>query len=684
MSREADLRVVVLDMQPIDPPVGGGRIRPFGLYQGLGLPAVYVGSFDWPDESAREISLSPTLREVDVPLGRKHLEACARLEQRRGLKPLIDVTFPRLARGSPEFIARASREAEDADVVVFSHPWVYPLIRARLRPDRQLIVYDAQNVEGLLRCCLFDDQSGPGSRIVRRVIETELSLCRAAHLVLACSGEDARLFHDLYGVPFERIRVVPNGAFADRTKPASPEERREAKRGLDLEGRTTALFTGSDYRPNREAAEFIVSDLALRVPKVLFVIAGGVGANPRALGLAGGGPPNVRVTGGLDRDRLNLWLAASDLAVNPVTWGSGSNIKMFEFLAAGLPVVTTEAGARGVEPLAEEAVRIRTRSRMARAVRDLADSEDDRSALSAAARRLVETRYAFERISPALGRLFARHGKAPVGKKPLFSVIVPTLDRPSHLTKLMECLSAQTCRDFEVVVVDQTPTAWAGRGAFPALDLFYFQHPVRGAVLAKNLGAFVARGSVLAFTDDDCRPAPDWLKNASVYFGDPGVVGVEGLIRSDRIGDPEYRWVSNENFRGFGFMTANLFLRQEDFNALGGFDLRFDNPHFREDTDLGWRALERGSIPFGFDVQVFHPAHLRGKGRESLAERNRFFEKDALLLKKHPARFRELFLAETENKTPDYLEHFLRGCRIFGVNPPAFYLSHLKKTIENR
>jgi glycosyltransferase involved in cell wall biosynthesis len=357
---------------------------------------------------------------------------------------------------------------------------------------------------------------------------------------------------------------------------------------------------------------------------------------------------------------------------------------MFEFLAAGLPIVSTEAGARGIEPAAGDPVLVRPKTRMAKAVRELAESPEDRIGLAAAARGLVETRYAFERISPVLGRLLARHAVGQSGKKPLFSVIIPTLDRPRHLTRLMERLAAQTFGDFEVVVVDQTAEAWTGRGAFPTLDLSYLQHPVKGAVRAKNIGAFLARGSVLAFTDDDCLPAPDWLKNASVYFGDTGVVGVEGLIRSDRIGDPNFRSVNNENFRGMGFMTANFFIRQEDFNALGGFDLHFDDPHFREDTDLGWRALERGSIPYGFDVQVFHPAHRRENGRESFAERNRFFEKDALLLKKHPVRFRKLFLAETENKTPDYREHFLRGCRKYGIKPPDFFLSHLDKTTRTR
>jgi len=131
-------------------------------------------------------------------------------------------------------------------------------------------------------------------------------------------------------------------------------------------------------------------------------------------------------------------------------------------------------------------------------------------------------------------------------------------------------------------------------------------------------------------------------------------------------------------------MTANLFLRLEVFNNLGGFDERFDNPHFREDTDLGWRALEHGQVPFGFDVQVFHPAHPRDEKRESRAERDRFFEKDALLLKKQPHRFKQLFLAETANKTAAYWEHFLRGSRKYHVDIPDFYHAYMGKILSGR
>src|SRR5262245_10872283 len=63
-------RVTVLDMQPIEPAVGGGRRRLLGLYHNLGAdtPTTYVGTYDWPGPGARDHQLTPTLREIDVPL----------------------------------------------------------------------------------------------------------------------------------------------------------------------------------------------------------------------------------------------------------------------------------------------------------------------------------------------------------------------------------------------------------------------------------------------------------------------------------------------------------------------------------------------------------------------------------------------------------------------------------------
>ena len=212
------------------------------------------------------------------------------------------------------------------------------------------------------------------------------------------------------------------------------------------------------------------------------------------------------------------------------------------------------------------------------------------------------------------------------------------------------------------------------------MDYLYIHSDIEGRGGGAESAAFYARGEFLAFTDDDCQPLPDWLANAARYFDDANIAGVEGLILSERRDDPNYRAVTNEGFEGQGFMTANLFLRREIFNALDGFDERFDHPHFREDTDLGWRALSHGEIPFARDVQVYHPPHLRDEQRETSVERVRFFEKDALLLAKHPERYRTLFLNEAHyRQTKGFREHFLRGAEKYGVTLDEFYLNLVRE-----
>jgi len=291
--------------------------------------------------------------------------------------------------------------------------------------------------------------------------------------------------------------------------------------------------------------------------------------------------------------------------------------------------------------------------------------------LGTAARRLACESYSWERLSPRLGRLLTRHRSAR-HSRPVFSVVVPTYERHAHLPTLLDCLAAQTFRDFEVILVDQSAARWNVPGAYSSLDILYEHTDLKGASRARNLGAWLARGDVIAFTDDDCQPEPGWLQNAARYFDEPRVVGVEGLVVSERVNDPEYRAVTNVGFEGIGFMTANLLLRRNVFNAIDGFDEQFDVP-FREDTDLGWRACALGEIPFGHDVRVFHPAHPRTVEREALRERVRFFEKDALLLKKHPERYRTLFLREAHYlNTEGFHEHFRRGALKYGVQVDEF------------
>jgi len=668
-------KVCVLDMQPIDPPVGGGRLRLLGLYHNLGAATecTYVGTYDWPGEPYRSHKLSETLREIDVPLSDAHHAAAATLAGQAGGKVVIDLAFSEQAHLSPDYVNAARHEIADADVVIFSHPWVYPLVKERLRPD-QVLIYDSHNVEGFLRAQLLDESNSVEADLLRRVIKDENDVGGAADWILACSHVDLMRFHRVYGFPLDKMRVVPNGVMAYRDPPATPERRLAARQALNIdEAALVAIFIGSSYGPNIQAADFIAQKLAPTMPNVTFVIAGGVGQGMKSA------LPNVFITGRLSEDDKISWLRASDIAINPMMSGSGTNIKMFDFMAMGLPAVTTETGARGIDTGGRHTMFVAepTAQAFAAAIEKLRDA-DLRSYMGQEARQCVEDGYAWERISAQLGCFIKARRRLAGQSRPLFSVVVPTYERHDQLDELVAHLQNQIERDFEVVLVDQSAERWAGADRSHGFPLTYYHSPVKGAVRARNTGAMLSQGAIIAFVDDDCQPAEDWLLNSRPYFSDSTVVGVEGLIYSDHLNEPEWRPVTNVDFEGIGFMTANLMVRSSAFQYLGGFDLQFDRPHFREDTDLGWRLVDLGKVPYAKDVRVFHPAQPRRKERESAVERAKFFQKDALLFRKHPDRYQGLFMAERHyERTPGFRENLIKGFENISEKMPVWMTSLL-------
>lgn len=675
IPKKKTTRVAVLDMQPIDPPVGGGRLRLLGLYHNLGeaTSCTYVGTYDWPGESYRSHKLSATLTEIDVPLSDAHHTAAAVLAGQVGGKVVIDLAFSQQAHLSPEYLNVARHHLADAEVVIFSHPWVYPLVKDCLRAD-QVTIYDSHNVEGFLRAQLLDEGNPVEANLLRRVIQDENDVGWAVDWVLACSQEDLLRFHRLYGFPLEKMRVVPNGVMAFRDPVPTPELRLTERQALNIDTAAfVVIFIGSPYGPNIQAANFIVQQLAPIMPHVTFVIAGGVGQGMKSNLL------NVRITGHLNEADKTRWLYVSDIAINPMMSGSGTNIKMFDFMAMCLPVVTTPIGARGINTGGMRALLIvePTPQAFIEAIVRLQDS-DLRCEIGREARQCVEDGYAWERISEQLGSFIEARNRVAGQPRPLFSVIVPTYNRHNQLDQLIVQLQKQVERDFEVVLVDQSAERWAGAERSYGFPLTYYHSPVKGAVRARNTGAMLAQGVIFAFVDDDCRPAEDWLINARTYFTDPEIVGVEGLILSDHPNDPNWRPVTNEGFEGIGFMTANLFVRSAIFQFLGGFDLQFDRPHFREDTDFGWRMADLGKIPFAKDVKVFHPAQPRDNDRESVAVRAGFFVKDALLYRKHPQQYRKLFFTERHfENTAEFSTNLRRGFALHGVEMPQWIEENL-------
>lgn len=399
------IRVAVLDMQPITPATGGGRLRLLGLYHALGpdFDTTYVGTYDWPGERVREIRLSQSLTEIDVPLSTAHFRCDAGWRNAVGDVTIIDATFPILGRLSQDFLARARAAVAQADIVVFSHPWVYPLLAEHVDRTRQVLVYDAHNVESLLRYDVLGD-STLGRELAKGVAVTEALLCRAANVVVGCSAEDVAFFSDAYGIDARRTAVIPNGVFVGRI----PRRERTGSRdsmspGAPLAG--TAIFIGSNYAPNLRAADFIVDALAPTMPDVTFLICGGASDGPELRGRA---PPNVRLLGTVSDEEKLRHLHVADVAVNPMFSGSGTNIKMFDYLAAGLPVISTRVGARGICESSSQGIVVCAPDRIAHELGTLLRDGERCTRMGDLNRRWAERDFAWESLSPAFGDLIRR------------------------------------------------------------------------------------------------------------------------------------------------------------------------------------------------------------------------------------------------------------------------------------
>ena len=228
------------------------------------------------------------------------------------------------------------------------------------------------------------------------------------------------------------------------------------------------------------------------------------------------------------------------------------------------------------------------------------------------------------------------------------SIIIPTYNRQNKLQHLLKILEKQTLKDFEVIVVND--------GGCIKLDSYIGKCPYKlqimnipnsGCNTARNKGIENAKASIIAFTDDDCIPDKKWLENGLKYFRNPKVVGVEGLIYSERKGDATHRTPQILERKGLiKGKTANMFYRKKILKKIGGFDRNFSVKisrgiiGYRGDTDLAWRVEKHGEIPFAKDVRVFHTVDKTSLKKELL--NSIFFIFSSLLLKKHPDRFRDV------------------------------------------
>jgi glycosyltransferase involved in cell wall biosynthesis len=255
------------------------------------------------------------------------------------------------------------------------------------------------NVEADLKAQMLA-QNDTGRRLLSAAREVERGCCERAEFVFAPSAEDAERLKALYGVPRARLELVPNGVDTGAIPFTPPDERRRLQSRLRME-RPLALFIGSWHEPNLRAVGRI-AELAPRLPHVEFAVVGSV-CLPLEQGYL---PSNMRLFGVVADELKNALLRVASVAINPVSEGSGTNMKMLDYLAAGLPVISTEVGARGLELDPERHARIAPVEDFAAGIQATLEERSEGAAAGArAARWHVEQRFDWKVVAQRVRRL---------------------------------------------------------------------------------------------------------------------------------------------------------------------------------------------------------------------------------------------------------------------------------------
>jgi polysaccharide biosynthesis protein PslH len=170
-----------------------------------------------------------------------------------------------------------------------------------------------------------------------RMLRYEGRVCQAVKRIVAVSEGDARTMQSLYGV--RDVTAVPTGVDLDYFAPPEPRP-----------PTTDLVFLGSmDWRPNIDGVRWFASDILplirRRRPECSLTIAGRL-PTPEILRLAES-DPRIHVTGTVPDVRPYLWKSA--VSIVPLRVGGGTRLKIYEAMAARIPVVSTTIGAEGLD-----------------------------------------------------------------------------------------------------------------------------------------------------------------------------------------------------------------------------------------------------------------------------------------------------------------------------------------------
>ena len=204
--------------------------------------------------------------------------------------------------------------------VILEGPWHYCLVKDLIK-DKP-VIYDAHNFEaGLRRKNKYYDY----------VKQLEKEVCDSANIIITVTKDDMAYIQKEYEVPSNKLRLLTHVPVVNECH-------------WDGKDSKTIVFIGSLYEANIVAYRE-VEKIAAALPDYNFVVLGSICNMPGKKRLN-----NLKCRGMISEAEKDRIMATSMLALNPILLGSGRNVKMVDYLAHSMPVISTKLGVRGFDP----------------------------------------------------------------------------------------------------------------------------------------------------------------------------------------------------------------------------------------------------------------------------------------------------------------------------------------------
>lgn len=310
------------------PPSNGGEVRLFNFYRSLSrFHHVTLLTSSHMGVAEEVIQHGPNFVERRIPKDSYFAHEWAQLELMGSGGDLSGPCLAACAKYVTPLHVAYLEEYKATQVIIHDSPFTagYDTFCGI---DSKVRVYNSYNCEtALYRLLHPEKKSAPIHKLIE---DEEVKLLSQASAVLYCGKADLDAFEQMVPGVAGKALFAPNGMLAQPLRQYKDVQK------------STAIFIGSGHPPNVEAARFIVDTLAPQCPDIHFHVVGGCLPEGKY-------PKNLTRHGFVDSAKKVELLSQATIALNPMAGGSGSNIKVFDYLSIGLPLLSTPVGVRGIE-----------------------------------------------------------------------------------------------------------------------------------------------------------------------------------------------------------------------------------------------------------------------------------------------------------------------------------------------